>query len=124
MESKRILLIEDEVQIRELYARTLRSEGYDVTEIGEGEAGYKEIISGKYDLVFLDIMLPELDGIEILRKVREETENPVTSKIVMLTNLDFDSVKGKADGYHADGYLVKNQIDVLHLADEVKKYIG
>lgn len=122
---KRILLVEDEPMIRDLYLRTLRSGGYDVTSVEDGEEGYKAILTGNYDLVLLDIMLPEIDGVEILRKLREEDDGKtVTSKIVMLTNLDFESVQGKADAYHADGYLIKDQVDILHLVDEVAKYLG
>jgi DNA-binding response OmpR family regulator len=124
MTQQTILLVEDEPQIRELYSRILTEAGYLISECEDGEDAYTQILGGTFDLVLLDIMLPKLSGTDILRKLKENstTEN-LKTKIVMLTNLDQDVVKGEAMFYGVAGYLVKDQIDIVHLADEVKKYL-
>lgn len=122
--AKRILLVEDEEMIRDLYARHLREAGYDVSEVGDGEEAYTAILKGNYDLVLLDIMIPSFSGTSILRTLKADpSAKNLKCKIVMLTNLDQESVKDESAYYGVDGYLVKNQIDVLHLADEIKKYL-
>jgi two-component system, OmpR family, response regulator ArlR len=99
----RILIIEDEVQILELLKLELSHEGYEVDTAADGRTGLEKIESGLFDLVLLDIMLPQLNGIEVCRKARKVTNIP----IIMLTARDqlIDKVTGLDTG--ADDYLTK-----------------
>lgn len=100
----RILLVEDSPRLRENVAAALRRTGFAVDAAGDGEEGLWQAQSNDYDGIVLDIMLPKLDGLEILRRLREAgNETPV----LMLTAKDTvsDRVKGLNEG--ADDYLVK-----------------
>ncbi|MCH7541221.1 response regulator, partial [Patescibacteria group bacterium] len=75
--AQRILVVEDDQFLRELYDELLREEGYEVDLAPDGEIGLAKIIKGGYELILLDIMLPKIDGLEILRRVKKQgTENP------------------------------------------------
>ena len=100
----RILLIEDEESLAELVAQRLKKERYTVDVRNDGESGLFDALTGIYDLILLDIMLPKKDGIEILRELRSEG---ITSKVIMLTakgELE-DKLKGFSEG--ANDYVPK-----------------
>jgi two-component system sensor histidine kinase and response regulator WspE len=121
--NKRILIVEDDHDLRELYAEILRDEGYEVDESADGESGLEHIESEHYDLILLDIMLPKKDGLELLKQVRS-TERQNTSKIVLLTNLDRESVIKEGFQEGADGYIIKSEVDPGALIQEVKAFLG
>ena len=100
----RILFIEDDVSLQEVITKRLKSEGYMVESTLDGETGYDHASSDEYDCIILDIMLPEIDGLQILTQLRKEG---CRSKILILTAKDgvSDRVKGLNAG--ADDYLVK-----------------
>jgi len=100
----RILLVEDEARLREIVARTLRGEGYEVDAVGDGLEGFERASSGGYDLALLDVMLPTMSGLEISMRLRRRG---VRTAILMLTARDAvdDRVAGLDAG--ADDYLVK-----------------
>ncbi len=99
----KILLIEDEEKIARFIELELRHEGYDVEKVYNGRTGLELALSGGPDLVLLDIMLPELSGLEVLRRLRRESDVPV----IMLTARDavMDKVSGLDAG--ADDYITK-----------------
>ena len=100
----RILLVEDEESLAELVAPRLKKERYTVDVRNDGESGLYDALTGIYDLILLDIMLPKKDGIEILREIRAEG---ITSKVIMLTakgELE-DKLKGFSEG--ANDYVPK-----------------
>jgi DNA-binding response OmpR family regulator len=100
----RILVVEDEPRLRELIARTLRGEGYEVDAAGDGAEGFERAQAGAYDLVVLDVMLPTMSGLEISMRLRRKG---VRTPVLMLTARDAvdDRVAGLDAG--ADDYLVK-----------------
>jgi two-component system OmpR family response regulator len=99
----RLLVVEDEPDLLASLARALREEGYAVDSAADGESGLFNAESYDYDCIVLDVMLPKLDGWEILRRLRKTKKTPV----LMLTARDQsrDSVKGLDTG--ADDYVVK-----------------
>ena len=98
-----ILIIEDEEKISRFVELELSHEGYGTGRASDGRTGLEEALSGKYDLVILDIMLPELSGIEVLRRLRRESAVPV----ILLTARD--SVTDKVTGLDmgANDYITK-----------------
>ncbi len=100
---KKILLIEDEPQIARFVQLELTHEGYDVTVAHDGRDGLDIFKAHPFDLVLLDIMLPSLNGIEVLRRIRQQSSIPV----IMLTARDsvMDKVSGLDSG--ADDYITK-----------------
>lgn len=99
----KILIVEDEEAIARFVELELRHEGYDVGKAADGRSGLSLAESGAYDLVLLDIMLPELSGLEVLRRLRRTSAVPV----IMLTARDtvMDKVSGLDMG--ADDYITK-----------------
>ena len=99
----RIVVIDDEPNLRHTLSYTLRQEGYEVAAAADGEEGLALVASAKPDLVILDVMLPKIDGFEVCRRIRRSSRVPV----LMLTARDteLDKVVGLEIG--ADDYLVK-----------------
>lgn len=108
---KRVLIIEDEAFISELYVRSLTKAGYEVKVIIDGEEALAEARSNMYDIILLDIMLPNLTGIEILRRLRDKQEMPnLKAKIIITTNLEMEEQDRAAMEAQADGYIVKAEV--------------
>jgi two-component system, OmpR family, response regulator ArlR len=103
MSGYRILIIEDEVKIARFVELELKYEGYIVEQANDGRAGLQKALEGNFDLIILDVMLPSLNGIEVLRRLRQNSEVPV----IMLTAKDdiMDKVMGLDNG--ADDYVTK-----------------
>lgn len=99
----KILIIEDELRMARLVELELTREGFDVVIAGDGTEGLKQALSGGYDLILLDLMLPGINGMEICRRVRKQLDIP----IIMLTARDdiMDKVTGLDTG--ADDYITK-----------------
>ena len=103
MSAQKILIIEDEVKIARFLELELSHEGYSVDQAHDGRDGLNMALGNEYDLIVLDIMLPSMNGIEVLRKLRQGSDIP----IIMLTAKDdvMDKVIGLDMG--ADDYLTK-----------------
>ncbi len=101
--SKKILLVEDEEKIARFIELELIHEGYKVNKVYNGRDGLEEAVNGDYDLILLDVMLPALNGLEVLRRLRKSSDVPV----IMLTARDavMDKVSGLDAG--ADDYITK-----------------
>lgn len=99
----RVLIVEDEEKIARFIELELKHEGYDVEIASDGRSGLDQAESGDFDLILLDIMLPGLSGLEVLRRLRRESDVPV----IMLTARDqvMDKVSGLDMG--ADDYITK-----------------
>jgi len=122
--ASRILVVEDDQFLRELYEELLKEEGYNVVLAEDGESGLAEISKGGFDLILLDIMLPKIDGLEILRRVKNkppETPNGIT---VMLTNLGQDSIIKEGFNLGASGYLIKSAMNPDQVLSEVKTFLS
>src|SRR5712691_1281242 len=102
----RVLVVEDEVNIRELVCLHLRHEGYVCDDVGDGNAGLERTRAQRYDLLVLDLMLPGLDGLSLCRAIRNGQMN-ADVPILMLTarREESDKVVGLESG--ADDYLTK-----------------
>ena len=99
----KILLVEDEEKLARVVELELRYEGYEVEKAFDGREGLEKALSGGFDLILLDIMLPSMSGMEVLRRLRRESQVPV----IMVTARDtvVDKVSGLDSG--ADDYITK-----------------
>ena len=101
----KILCIEDEHFISELYVRALTKAGYDVTVEVDGQKGLQLAQTDAFDIILLDLMIPTITGIEVLRHLRNPSETPkLKAKIIITTNLEQredirDDIEAQADGY-------------------------
>lgn len=116
---KHILIIEDDTNIAELERDYLQLNGYQVTIISDGSIGLEHACSGTYDVIIVDIMLPNKDGFQILKAVRNKSEIPVI--IVSAKTDDIDKIRGL--GYGADDYLTK-PFSPAELIARVKSHIN
>ena len=123
MNTERILVVEDDLFLRELYADILQGEGYNVETAIDGEEALAKIKVGGYDLILLDIIMPKIDGLEVMRRVKKEPPQSPNKSVLFLTNLDKDE-EIKAALQLGDGYLIKSQINPGSLVEEVKNYLN
>lgn len=122
--SRKILCIEDEPFISELYTRALLSGGYEVKVINDGAKGLAEAQTDSYDIVLLDLMLPTMTGIDVLRVLRDPSRGPqLKAKIVITTNLEQrEEIKADIEK-QADAYLVKAEMtprELVNFLDRIK----
>lgn len=118
MTPKKVLCIEDEQFISEMYARALTKAGYEVAVELDGAAGLKSAQTNQFDIILLDLMIPSMTGIEVLRHLRDTTETPVLkAKIIITTNLEQrEDVRADIEA-QADGYVVKAELTPRELVD-------
>ena len=122
---KKVLIVEDDQYLRDLYVEILEAEKYAVDRAADGMEGYQKMYQGGYDLVLLDIMLPQMDGLKILQKLKNETP-PVKPnlKIVILSNLGQESAITQALGLGASGYMIKSEHTPDQVIAKVKGYLA
>ena len=107
----KLLCIEDENFIGELYTRALTNAGYDVKVVADGEVALTESETNVYDIILLDIMLPSMSGVEILRRLKDPARpTPLKAKIIITTNLDQEESTREKIEKMADGYVIKAEI--------------
>ena len=119
---KTILCVEDDRFIGEMYVRSLQKAGYDVTWVVDGNDGLVAARNQNFDLIILDLMLPEQRGDQILDALRNNNVDLVpTSKILIMTNFEQDEASRKSVMSRVDGYLIKADITPRNLIDVVKQ---
>lgn len=101
--SRKILIVEDDQTIAELERDFLEIENYEVTIISDGKDTREALINNHYDLILLDIMLPTINGFELCKEIRQETDIPIL--MVTAKHEDMDKVRGL--GLGADDFIVK-----------------
>ncbi len=120
---KVVLLIEDEIDLVDLYTEILNEAGYDVLPSYDGDDGIYKAKSDNWDLLLLDIMLPERDGMAVLEEI-QKTEKGKQGPIVLLTNLNSEDLIERAYKLGADDYLIKSEISLEDIVSKVKQYLG
>lgn len=119
---KKILIVEDDKFLRELIAKKLQSENYQAIEAKNGEEGVQKIIVEKPDLILLDLILPGIDGFEVLKKAKE---NPQTAEIpvIVLSNLGQRDDVEKGMGLGAVDFLIKAHFTPREIIDKIKNVL-
>ena len=118
----KILLAEDDTFLQDIYTEALKEAGFTVTLAVDGEEALQKIKEGGWDLVLLDIMMPKLTGIEVLKKLENMDLHSLARHIVLLTNNE--EVKELQDVIHmVDGYVMKSMFTPGQLMDKVKGYL-
>ncbi len=115
---KKILVVDDEANIRELYREELEDMGYEVTTVADGAEALAALDTAKFDLVTLDMRMPDVDGIETLRKMKEKDN---TLPIVICTA--YEEYKHDFGSWCSDAYVVKSA-DTSLLRETIKKILG
>lgn len=118
-----ILLVEDDVSTLKLYKELLTSEGYQITTASDGELGLTQATKGGYDLILLDVMLPKMDGLAVLAKLKKSPPKTKNGPIVILSNLSHHPVIKEAMSLGAKDHLIKSDISPDKLLLKIKSYL-
>ena len=125
MAIKTILCIEDDRFIGEMYVRSLKKAGYEVDWMVDGNDGLVAARNKQYDLILLDIMLPERRGGEILSTLRNDKEDLIpNTHVIVLTNFEQDDESKQAMQQGVDAYLIKAEITPKKLLGIIDKIAG
>lgn len=121
---KKILIVEDEPALLRVLTDKFTNEGFTVLEAKNGLTGLKVALEEKPEVILLDILMPELDGMEMMRRLREANTYGKTVPIVILTNLDADekitwAVAKDEPAY----YLIKSNVDMDEIVGKVNQAV-
>ena len=117
--AKKILLIEDEDFIRDLYKRQIDLAGYQTDAVGDGKEGLELLSQNVYDLVLLDIMLPGINGLQVLKAIKQD-EKIKHLPVVLLTNLGQESVVKEGFALGAKEHIIKASVTPDQIVEKVK----
>jgi len=119
----KILIVEDDVFLLSMYTTKFELEGYEVVGAEDGETGFQKISKEMPDIVLLDIMLPNMDGFDVLRTLKAD-KKVANIPVILLTNLGqkHEIEEGLALG--AQDYLIKAHFMPSEVVDKIKKILG
>lgn len=120
---KKILLVDDDVYIRDLYTEVLRDEQYDVSIAADGEEALNMISQGPFDLILLDVMMPKVDGIQVLTKIKSDDKTKNTP-VLMLTNFGQEDLVKQAVTIGSADYLLKYNLTPGEMTAKVKNILA
>jgi len=117
---QKILIVEDDPMLVEIYQKKFSSDGYEVITAMDGSEVLKKIKSEKPELVLLDLVLPEEDGFDVLKKIKQ---NPHTKdiRVIIFSNLSQTEDKQKAQALGAEGFITKSDFTPKEMIEEVRK---
>ena len=119
----KILLVEDDKSLREIYGVRLMAEGYTVTSAGDGEEALAVAIKERPDLIVSDVMMPKISGFDMLDILRSTTETK-DIKVIMMTALSSEDQRARGEALGADRYLVKSQVGIEDVVRTVHEVLG
>jgi len=123
---KKLLVVEDDPFLSDIYNTKLKQAGFEVDLAMTGEECMQKLADGKYDLMVLDIVLPQLDGWEVMSRIKElrrQNSNPALNslKIIILSNLGQKEEIRKGLDLGADGFMIKAHFTPSEVAEEINK---
>lgn len=121
--STRILLIDDDANLRQMYSLILTKAGYEVVTADDGVQGLAQARKGGFNLILLDLMMPNMDGLGFLRGYQDETPKEPNGPIIILSNAGYNEVAKEAEVLGAVAFLMKAELLPNDLVAEVKKHL-
>src|SRR5665647_630960 len=118
----KIMVVEDDSFVMDIYQTKLSQEGYEVLQAENGTEAFKKLETEIPDLILLDIIMPYVDGLQVLKKIKAE-EKLKNIPVVLLTNLSQKENINEGLGLGADDYLIKSHFTPSEVLDKIKKYI-
>lgn len=115
---KRILLAEDDIFVRDMYSVRLKKDGYEVKTVKDGRQALEWLSKNTPDIILLDIMMPFMDGLEVLAEI-QKNENLNTIPVIMLTNLSEGEDIRKALTLGASDYIIKSHFTPSEIVSKV-----
>jgi DNA-binding response OmpR family regulator len=123
-ETHKILVVEDEQDLREAIETALNDEGFDVISAEKGKEALEIALKEKPDLVLLDLQIPEMNGVEVLEKIREDKDWGKYTKIIVLTALDDMEKVAEVLEKGGNDYILKRDISLEKIMEKVKERLG
>ena len=120
---KKILLVEDDDTLASVYQTRLQAEGFNLKRVPNGEDALAAALEYKPDLVLLDVMMPKVSGFDVLDILRNTPET-TNIKVMMLTALNQESDRQRAESLGVDDYLVKSQVVIADVIERIKYHLG
>lgn len=121
-QKKKVLIVEDDIFLSNIYSKKFSSEGYEVISAGDGKKGLNLAKQKKPDIVLLDLMLPSMDGFQVLEEIRKDEEIKDTP-VILLTNInDQDGIK-KGYDLGAKDYIIKTFFTPSEVVEKVRKFL-
>ena len=120
---RKLLIAEDDFFIRDIYNKVFASAGYDVVVAVDGEDALQKIKANQaYDLVILDIMMPKITGLDVLRQLRAMMAPIKDTSVFILSNLGQQNIIEEAFKIGMDGYIIKSQMTPQQIVEEINTY--
>ena len=119
----KIMVVEDDAALREIYSIRVTAEGYDVVSAGDGEEALAMAVPEKPDLILSDVMMPKISGFDMLDILRTTPET-AKIKVVMMTALSSDEQRQRGERLGADRYLVKSQVGIEDVVNTIHEVLG
>ncbi|NBW29205.1 response regulator, partial [bacterium] len=116
----KILLVEDDESLSNVYVTRFEAEGFDIRRVGNGEDALATAINYQPDIILLDIMMPKVDGFDVL-DILKNTNKTKDLKIIMLSALSQEMDIDKAKKLGADDYLIKSEVTIADVVEKIKK---
>jgi DNA-binding response OmpR family regulator len=121
--NKKILLVEDDEALANVYVTRLEAEGFQIKRVPNGEDALASAIAYRPDLILLDVMMPRINGFDVL-DILKNTPETANMRIIMLTALSQDTDKQRAMTMGVDDYLVKSQVVIADVIAKIKEHLG
>lgn len=121
---KRILVVDDDQYIRDIYREVLEGEKYEVETAVDGQEGLLKAQKGGFDLILLDAMMPKVDGLGVLKGLKENPPRQENKAIILLTNLAHDKVIDEALENGAKSYLIKSEMNPDEFLQNIRRFLG
>ena len=118
---KKILIVDDEPDLRMMFKDILATFGYELDEAGDGVECLEKLVKDKYDLILLDLMMPRMDGMEALARIKQDPKKYGNTPILILTNLTSDVAIKEGFERKADGYLIKTELTPEQVVKEIEQ---
>lgn len=119
----KILVIEDDSSVSLVYQRAFTLAGYEVTTAFDGEDGFNQSVNANPTIILLDIRLPKMDGLTVLRKLKNDPKT-ASIPVVMLSNVEGDREVEEAIALGAVKYIIKSELDPSQVVELVKKILA
>ena len=119
----KIMVVEDDASLREIYSIRITAEGYEVVSAGDGEEALAVAVREKPDLILSDVMMPKISGFDMLDILRS-TPEIATIKVIMMTALSSEDQRRRGEQLGADRYLVKSQVGIEDVINTIHEVLG
>lgn len=119
----KVMVVEDDASLREIYSIRITAEGYDVITAGDGEEALAMAVREKPDLILADVMMPKISGFDMLDILRATPET-AKIKVIMMTALSGDDQRERGERLGADRYLVKSQVGIEDMVNTIHEVLG